>query len=252
MAGIRKKIVSIAGFDPSGGAGILADIKTFEQFKCLGFAIQTAFTIQNEDRIEEVFWHALTKIEAQFKILAEKHQIDAIKIGITKNAEQLNHILDFCENYFPNVPIVWDPVLKSSSEHLFWDQSEINKIDWNKIHWMTPNWDEAQLLFGEFSEKELIENIQQKIDKQKVVLKGGHHPTALGKDFLIEKKGIYPFNPKKGNATQKHGSGCIFSSSLASALAMGYPKIKAVLKAKSYTFDCLVSNETQLAYHKKG
>lgn len=250
MARIREKVLTIAGFDPSGGAGILADIKAFEENRCLGMAIQTAFTIQNEDCINEVFWHADTKIEAQFKILADKHQFKAIKIGICKNLEKVIQIIDWCDLYFPQAKIIWDPILRSSSGYDFIGAIDKTNIPWDKIHWITPNWIEAKSIFH-FNDDNLIESINSLNLPTKIIVKGGHNPKGDMKDYLISNGSIYPFKPKEKIAFGKHGSGCIFSASLTTFVARHFPDIKAVLKTKSYTLRCLQSNASLLAYHKR-
>lgn len=250
MARIREKVLTIAGFDPSGGAGILADIKSFEENKCLGMAVQTAFTVQNDDTVKEVFWHADTKVEAQIKTLAEKHQYKAIKIGICKDLNKVKQILDWCKLYFPDAKIIWDPVLTSSSGYDFIGQIHDADIPWESIDWITPNWTEAKTIFG-FSDEELIQKISTLELPTKVIVKGGHHPSGNMKDHLIVKGNVYPFAAKEKAEYGKHGSGCIFSSALTSFVARHFPDIKAVLKTKAYTLRCLQSNDSLLAYHKR-
>jgi hydroxymethylpyrimidine/phosphomethylpyrimidine kinase len=251
MARIREKVLTIAGFDPSGGAGILADIKAFEENKCLGMAIQTAFTIQNEEEVKEVFWHADTKVEAQFKVLAEKHEFSAIKIGICKSADKFLQILDWCHQFFPKAKVIWDPILSSSSGFDFLGDVDYTTIPWDKIDWITPNWTEAKAIF-KAEDENLIEHIQNLNLSTKVLVKGGHNPKKDGRDYLISKGNIYPFKAKRQIKHPKHGSGCIFSSSLTAFVSRRFPDIKSVLKAKSYTLNCLESNASLLAYHKKG
>lgn len=250
MARIREKVLTVAGFDPSGGAGILADIKAFEENKCLGMAIQTAFTVQNDVEVKEVFWHADTKVEAQFKALAECHEYEAIKIGICKNLEKVIQILDWCKVYFPKAKIIWDPILRSSSGYDFLGELEVKDIPWDKIDWITPNWIEAKAIFGQ-EDEDLIDYIKSLKLSTKVLVKGGHHPSGDMKDYLIVKEQVYPFRAKEKVEFGKHGSGCIFSASLTAFVGKRFPDIKAVLKTKSYTLRCLQSNSSLLAYHKR-
>lgn len=250
MARIRENVLTIAGFDPSGGAGILADVKTFEENRCLGMAIQTAFTIQNDEEVKEVFWHAETKVEAQFKALAEKHNYDAIKIGICKSLDQVIQVLEWCSTYFPDAKVIWDPILASSSGFNFLGTLNYKDIPWEKIHWITPNWTEAKAIFGQ-EDSSLIEFVKALDLPTKILIKGGHHPSGDMKDYLLTKGNLYPFRAKQTAEFGKHGSGCIFSSALTAFVARNFPDIKAVLKTKSYTLRCLQSNKTLLAYHKR-
>lgn len=250
MARIREKVLTIAGFDPSGGAGILADIKSFEENRCLGMAIQTAFTIQNDVEVKELFWHANTKIEAQFKVLAALHQFEAIKIGICKSLEMVIQIVEWCTFYFPDAKIIWDPILKSSSGFDFIGNLDFKEIPWNKIHWITPNWIEAKAIFG-FEDTDLIDCVKTLDLTTNILIKGGHNPSGDMKDYLITKGQVYPFRAKQIVEFGKHGSGCIFSASLTAFVARHFPDIKSVLKTKSYTLRCLQSNASLLAYHKR-
>lgn len=250
MARIRENVLTIAGFDPSGGAGILADIKSFEENRCLGMAIQTAFTIQNEKEVKEVYWHADTKVEAQFKALAEVRTFEAIKIGICKSLDKVIQILDWCALYFPSAKIIWDPILTSSSGFDFIGGMNYKDIPWEKIHWMTPNWTEAKAIFG-FDDVDMLDQIHALKLPTKIIVKGGHHPSGDMKDYLVSKGSIYPFRAKEKVEAGKHGSGCIFSASLTAYVARRFPDVKAVLKTKSYTLRCLQSNNTPLAYHKR-
>jgi len=250
MARIREKVLTIAGFDPCGGAGILADIKSFEENRCLGMAIQTAFTIQNDREVKDVFWHANTKIEAQFKALAELHQFKTIKIGICKSLEMVVNIIEWCKLYFPDSEIIWDPILTSSSGFNFVGNLSFKDIPWDDLHWVTPNWIEAKAIFG-LEDTSLIERVKDLGIPTKILIKGGHHPSGDMKDYLITKGQVYPFRAKQKVEFGKHGSGCIFSASLAAFVARDFPDIKAVLKTKSYTLRCLQSNTSLLAYHKR-
>ena len=250
MARIREKVLTVAGFDPSGGAGILADIKTFEENRCLGMAIQTAFTVQNDEEVKEVFWHADTKVEAQFKALAEIHDFDAIKIGICKSLDKVIQVLNWCSEYFPSAKVIWDPILTSSSGFDFIGTLNKDNIPWERIDWITPNWNEAKAIFNG-NDDDLIEYIQSLNLPTKILVKGGHNPNGDMKDYLISKGNVYPFRAKEKVEFGKHGSGCIFSASLTAYVGRRFPDIKAVLKTKSYTLRCLQSNDSLLAYHKR-
>ena len=115
----RPIVLSIAGFDPCGGAGVLADIKTFEQHQCLGMAINTAITNQVEDKFISVNWFSSDEIISQIKTLTEYYKIDFVKIGIVQNINTLNAIVTFLKQQNKNITIVWDTVLASSTGFAF-------------------------------------------------------------------------------------------------------------------------------------
>lgn len=113
--------MSIAGFDPSGGAGVLADIKTFEQLKVQGLAVCTAMTLQTESEFYTLQWQQIDEILSAINVLMKKYKVEAVKIGVVKDAEFLDQITKKIKSINSEVKIVWDPVLKSTSEFSFFD-----------------------------------------------------------------------------------------------------------------------------------
>src|SRR3972149_10947273 len=90
----RPCVLSIAGFDPSGGAGVLADIKTFEQHKALGMGVVTGLTFQNDSEFDGVKWIETDEILKQIEVLARKFQFEFVKIGMVQNLETLEKIIE--------------------------------------------------------------------------------------------------------------------------------------------------------------
>src|SRR6218665_1217381 len=119
MSENRPFVLTIAGLDPSGGAGILADIKTFEQHKVSGFAIVTANTIQTENEFHKIEWIDISFVIRSIEVLFQNYKISAVKIGIVPSLSYLNRILSTIKLVSPNTKIVWDPVLKSTTEFDF-------------------------------------------------------------------------------------------------------------------------------------
>ena len=234
----------IAGFDPSGGAGILADIKTFEQHRCLGFAIQTANTVQNEDKFVSPNWISQDLIFEQLMCILEKHQFDFVKIGLIEDLDFLEKLIQL--EGIKDAKIVWDPVLSASAGFNFdFDLEKLEKC-LKSIYIVTPNWNEAKLLS---KSKDAIEGAKQIAKHTKVCLKGGHNNENLGKDYLFLEDKTLSFNPKVGNYSEKHGSGCVFASALTSNLRNGYPIQKAVLRSKRYIERFLASSSNKLGKH---
>ena len=241
----RSKVLTVAGFDPCGGAGVLADIKTFEQNKVLGMAVSTANTIQNESDFISVNWISEAEIFAQLDVLLKKHQFGFIKIGLIPNLQFLMKIVERLSD--KNTKLIWDPILSSSSGFNFnHDLTELNHV-LKKVFLITPNWNECKILSGE---KDAVHGAKELSKLTNVYLKGGHNAEQPGKDFLFTAKMVYPYNPRGKKVSQKHGSGCVFSSALAANLAKGYPLTKACLRSKQYVTNVLESNNTLLGYHK--
>ncbi len=258
----RPNILTIAGFDPSSGAGLTADIKTFEALKCYGLAICTANTIQNDIEFKACYWTDVEVIKNQIEVLFDQFTIDYAKIGIVQNWEILNEIIDLLLKKNAEIKIVLDPVLKSSSDFDFRNSNVSssdpdfnrdcieNKFDevLNKIYLLTPNYQEIEKLYPDKTIKETIKFISAKTN---LFLKGGHRKEAVGKDELFAKNGEYfVLNPKGKKNSEKHGSGCVLSSAITSYLALGFPLLKACFRAKRYTEKVLSSNTSLLGYHR--
>jgi len=252
----RPKILTIAGFDPSSGAGLTADIKTFEALKCYGFGVCTANTVQNDIEFKECQWMDISVVKSQIALLFAQFSIDFVKIGIVENWEILNEIIDFLLVQNPTVKIIVDPVLKSSSDYSFHDlksyrndqnPSPDERFDeiLSKIYLLTPNYNEIQELYGDKNVDETVTYISEKTN---LFLKGGHLETAIGKDQLFTKE--FTLNPKGKKSSEKHGSGCVLSSAITAQLALGFSLLKASYRGKRYTEKVLSSNTTLLGYHR--
>ena len=242
----RPKILTIAGFDPSGGAGILADIKTIETNKCLGFAVCTANTIQNENEFVSPNWIAEEEVFAQLDVLMKIHKFDYVKIGLISSSKFLRIINSKLITQNPSLKIIWDPILSASAGFDFKHDLSDLKTVLKDIYLITPNWNEILQLSGK---TDAIEGATYLAQFTNVYLKGGHHPTAKGKDYLFCDGNVNIFNPKKKVNYEKHGSGCVFSSALTANFAKKYPVVKACLRSKSYMYKFLNSTPTLLGTH---
>lgn len=244
----RPYILTIAGFDPTSGAGLTADIKTFEKLKCYGLAVCTANTVQNDVDFLQCDWNSLETIKSQIEVLFNRFEINIVKIGIVENWKVLNDILDFLHTLNPTIKIVLDPVLRSSSEFTFHESNAILLEEvLSKIYLLTPNAEEIKNLFPEKDRKETIKIISGKTN---LLLKGGHNKEMLGVDELFTNDGKhFKFNPKDKNCTEKHGSGCVLSSAIATYILKDYSLMKACYKGKMYTEKVLSSNKSLLGYH---
>lgn len=248
MSENRPFVLTIAGLDPTGGAGILADIKTFEQHQVTGFAISTANTIQTENQFYQIQWTDLSFVLRSIETLFENYKIKAVKIGITPSLPYLNRILSTIKLLSPTTKIVWDPVLKSTTEFDFMKVAtdlDLHKI-LSKIDLITPNYNEIELLFPGFLSKDLW--IKNEIPTA-ILLKGGHNPTRIGTDCLFRKNEIFELLPSEKKCFEKHGSGCILSAAIASNLALCQDEKEACINAKTYIEQYLSSTSTLIGYH---
>ena len=246
----RPCVLSIAGFDPSGGAGVLADIKTFEQHKVLGMAAVTGITYQNEDEFEGVKWLNSDEIKKQTKLLLPKHKFQFVKIGMLENLDRLEEIVSDSRQQAAGIKIIWDPIIKTSSGFSIHEKFEKEKLIsiLKNIYLVTPNTDEIKILSGEQDEMVGAKKLSEHCN---VFLKGGHSQKSKGKDYLLTTDGkTFSFRPKKISSTGKHGSGCVLSSAITANLALGNNLHRSCLKAKDYVTKILMSNKTLLGFHK--
>lgn len=246
----RPSVLSIAGFDPSAGAGVLADIKTFEQHKVMGMGVVTGLTFQNDSEFEGVKWVPTDEIIRQIEILTRKYKFDFIKIGMLESLESLEKIISACRLRIADSRFVWDPILKASAGfeiHKGFEKAKLHSI-LKKIYLITPNADEIKTLMGEKDEMKAAKELSKYCN---VFLKGGHNEKNKGKDFLFTTESkIFPFKAKKISETGKHGSGCVLSSAITANLANGLSLQRSCLKGKDYITKFLSSNKSLLGYHK--
>jgi hydroxymethylpyrimidine/phosphomethylpyrimidine kinase len=244
----RPYVLSIAGFDPSGGAGILADIKTFESHKVNGLGVISANTFQNDETFEGVKWIPVSDMIRQIDILRKRFSFSYIKIGLIESMEVLEKIVSHCRQHFSDCKIIWDPILKASAGFEFHKEVKgLEKIA-HELFCITPNMHEAEIMGGQKTAQENAKSLSQYCN---VFLKGGHAAEKVGYDTIYLKAGKqFSFRPKIKNVHSKHGSGCVLSAALTANLAKGEKLHRACLEAKGYTEKFLKSNKTLLGYHK--
>lgn len=242
----RSFVMSIAGYDPSGGAGLLADIKTFEQLKVQGLGVCTAMTLQTESRFLNLNWQPLEGILNSINVLMKKYKVEAVKTGVVKDAQFLTQIVEKIKSINPEAKIIWDPVLKSTSEFSFFDLNTISELEniLKQIDLITPNYNEYKVL----QEFNLFKNTKNSCS---ILIKGGHGEDQLGTDILLEngKEILIHTTDKTSVYYPKHGSGCVLSSAIASHLALGKNVEEACRNGKLYIEKFLTSNLTLLGFH---
>ncbi len=244
----RPIVISIAGFDPTGGAGVLADIKTIEQHNCLGFGVLTSTTIQTEFEVMGVNWFSAEEILNQLNPLLDNYQIKAVKIGIVNQLSTLKAVCERIRTANPEIIIVWDPILVATSGKPFLEG--ITKTDLydclKMIDVITPNTLEAIELGGGLNE---MESAKELAEITNVLLKGGHSIIAKGTDVLFYDKKETHITSDLTEYHDKHGTGCILSSAITANLAQGISMIQSCRNAKQYLETTANSNPQRLAYH---
>ncbi|TKC59034.1 hydroxymethylpyrimidine/phosphomethylpyrimidine kinase [Pedobacter hiemivivus] len=246
----RPYVLSIAGFDPSAGAGVLSDVKCFEQHEVYGFGICSALTVQTDSDFITNDWLDAAQIIDQLAPLLLKFPIAACKIGLIKDSAVLLEVINYLKFHAPSLKIVVDPVLKASSGYEFhdWkDSLEILAPILKQIDLITPNFPEMLSMGGKAG---VHATAKAWATHCPVLLKGGHLEDNMGTDYLFELDIIHELKPNTPKIHQKHGSGCVLSASATAYLAKGFTLLNACTQAKQYIEHFLNSNNTLLGYHK--
>lgn len=246
-----KYILTIAGHDPSGGAGLTSDIKTFNAFDLYGLSVCTAVTIQNDVNFTDCIWIDVPVILSQIEILFERFEIEVVKIGIVKSWDAMQQITNKLHSLNPDIKIVLDPIFKASAGFDFHSKESQDFLDsiWKQCYIITPNFDEIQSLYPELDIEDTIEHISSLTN---IYLKGGHRTDKKGWDELYHSNIVMMNIPPNAKTTkEKHGSGCVLSSSLASNLTLDIPLEDAAKNAKYYTEEFLNSNSSLLGTHNR-
>ncbi|CAL2085917.1 hydroxymethylpyrimidine/phosphomethylpyrimidine kinase [Tenacibaculum sp. 190524A02b] len=244
-----KHILTIAGIDPSSGAGLTSDIKTFEAHGLYGLAVCTAVTVQNDIDFKQCTWIDPKVILHQIQTLFERFEITVVKIGIIQSWEVLLEITQLLKTLNPTIKIIIDPILKASAGFNFHtkDNLEVFEKVMHNCYFLTPNYDEIKALFPKKSIEETIDFIAERTN---IYLKGGHRTDKKGWDEVYHNK-IVKINipPIASTVHEKHGSGCVLSSALAANIAKEISFEDIFKNVKSYTEQFLNSNDSLLGEH---
>ena len=236
------RVLTIAGSDSGGGAGIQADIKTISAMGCYASSAITAVTVQNTLGVQAVHPIPLDILEGQIDAILSDIGADAIKIGMLHSSKVVNLVAEMIEKYgIRNV--VLDPVMVSTSGHKLIEDDAIESIKNRLIplsRVITPNIPEAEILSGcKISSEQDFEQIAKKLSFNKsvsVLLKAGHLDNDCLVDYFynVEDNTITLLPSKRVKTRNTHGTGCTLSSAFASALARGEDLTLASKSAKKY------------------
>jgi hydroxymethylpyrimidine/phosphomethylpyrimidine kinase len=235
-----KVALTIAGSDSSGGAGIQADIKTFQAHGVFGMSAVTAVTVQNTQKVYDIQEMRPQIVADQIQCLFDDIEIHAIKIGMVSSIELICAIAETLnKNALP--PVVVDPVMISKSGYQLLKQDAqkaLIKHLFPLATVLTPNIHEARALIkkdiGNIGDmKEAARQILE-LGAKKVVVKGGHMEGHEATDILYDGQSFKELTGRRFDTKNTHGTGCTFSSAIAANLAMQKEFFKAVTLAKSY------------------
>ncbi len=242
-----KKLLSIAGSDPSSGAGIQADLKTFQALGVFGMAIPAALTVQSSGGVFGVEALSGQFLSKQLHTLMSDIKPDAIKTGMLLTKQNVDVVAKAVRK-FKIRNLVIDPVLRSSSGRTLMQPDAsvaLKKKLFPRALVVTPNIAEAEVLSGSSikSEQDMDFAAGKLLDwgPAYVLIKGGHR-RGPATDTLYGGKRVYTFSTARREG-QFHGTGCVLSSALAVFIAEGFPVEKAVEKAKQFVDKMLKTAE---------
>lgn len=237
-----KKVLTIAGSDSGGGAGIQADIKAISAMGCYAASAITAVTVQNTLGVESVHAIPLDTVRGQIDAVLSDIGADAVKIGMLHSSEVVAVVADALARH--NVRnVVLDPVMVSTSGHRLIEESAIEslrKVLIPMARVITPNVPEAEILAGvTITSSEQFREVARQLSqggKVSVLLKAGHLTDATVMDlFYNAEDDTFTELPSERITTPNtHGTGCTLSSALAAAIAQGLPLAEAARAAKEY------------------
>ena len=252
-------ILSIAGSDCSGGAGIQADIKAISALGGYAASAITAITVQNTLGVHTVQAMSPEIVRGQIEAVMEDLQPVALKIGMI-NDIQIVRVISVCIRKYTPQYIVYDPVMVSTSrQKLMTDEAieEIKKELLPLVTLATPNLDETAVLIGN-----PIHNIQEMQEAAKlltehyhisILVKGGHLEGDNMCDLLHTSEFIYHiYEEKKIESHNLHGTGCTLSSAIATYLAKGYPMRESIQHAKTYITQAIIAGKELNIGHGNG
>jgi hydroxymethylpyrimidine/phosphomethylpyrimidine kinase len=237
-----KRVLTIAGSDPSGGAGVQADLKTMSACGCFGTSVITAVVDENTVGVYGVHPIPVSFVQGQIKSVLDDIGADAIKIGMLHSSELIRAVKETLSEY-RILNIVLDPVMVATSGDSLLQEEAFLTLKNELIplaRVITPNIPEAEVLLGEKIEKQadllrVVKHLSGN-GRVSVLLKAGHLTDAVLTDvfYNAETDEVIELTSQRVDTQNTHGTGCTFSSAVASFLAHGLPLNEAVRRAKVY------------------
>jgi hydroxymethylpyrimidine/phosphomethylpyrimidine kinase len=239
--------LTIAGSDPSGGAGIQADLKTFHRFGVYGEAVVTLITVQNTVRVDRVECLDAELVLQQLRAVLDDIPPAAAKTGALGNAEIVRAVARAAAEF--RFPLVVDPVMVSKHGlPLVAEEAKAAFIECllPAAFLVTPNLPEAEVLAGikvrdRVGMRRAAERIRA-MGPQAVLLKGGHLASGAAVDILFDGEQWREFPAPRIDTRHTHGTGCTYSAAITAELARGCPLVEAVEHAKAFISEAIRTN----------
>lgn len=231
--------LTIAGTDPSGGAGIQADLKTFQELQSYGMSVITSVVAQNTTGVQDIHHLPLSIIDAQLNSVFSDVPVHALKTGMIANHDMMevvyNHLVKL------NIPIVIDPVMVATSGDTLINENDRHYLIDKLVPLaalVTPNLPETEYLVGGTVEttdqmQEAAHMIVDELGAGAALIKGGHL-KGDATDYLYDGEKIHTFNEKRIDTINTHGTGCTYAAAITAYLSQGFPLLNAVEKGKRF------------------
>jgi len=243
-------VLTIAGSDPYGGAGIQVDAKVIHALGGYAFTVTTALTAQNSTGVKDVLATLKESFKMQLESILDDIHVDAVKIGMLMNVELVLVVAEVIDKY--NLKnIILDTILLSSSGKPLLETSAIEvmvKELFPRVDLITPNIPEVNTLLGSNylgSEEDIpaMASTLFYLGAKAVLIKGGHGTDKENAtDYLVQKPlELSTYTTPRLNTTHTHGTGCVLSSAIATSLALGFSLEKSVERAKVFLYKSLQS-----------
>ena len=254
-------VLTIAGLDPSGGAGILADVKAMSACGTYGMAVVAALTAQNTCGVSG--WQPVAPdfVRAQIDAIFEDIRVDAVKIGMLGTPEVIDAVAEALERHRPPF-VVLDPVMVAKGgDRLLAKEAESalceRLLPLTTV--ITPNLPEAAVLAGEAEIRErgempaLARKLLERLAPDAwVYLKGGHLTESESPDLLLSRETSLTFEAPRISTKNTHGTGCTLSAAIAAQLGRGESVPEAVRKAKAYVYEAIAHADELSVGHGHG
>ena len=245
-----KICLTIAGLDPSGGAGVIADVKTFSAFECFATAVITSVTFQNTQGVYGADHQTAESVRAQIEPILDDFDVVALKTGMLPTREIIEEVAEIIkEGELRN--IVVDPVVRSTSGFDLIDDSALNALTENLFplaDLVTPNIPEAERIGRGFVESETdvwkAAKIMQSLGAKNVLIKGGHLETVkndkkMAMDYLFIDDELEIFEREFIETNATHGTGCTLAAAITANLAIGKSLSESVGIAKQFVANAI-------------
>jgi hydroxymethylpyrimidine/phosphomethylpyrimidine kinase len=239
------RALTIAGSDSGGGAGIQADLKTFQALGVFGMTAITAITVQNTKGVSGYVEVPAVTVGEQIRAVAADIGVDAAKTGMLASKPIIDEVAEAVgETHLPN--LVVDPVFVSKHGHSLLREDAVQALKERMLplaRLVTPNLHEAAGLAGfavaTDQDMEKAGRVILDLGPEAVLVKGGHREAEHATDLLVTHEGVQPFSSERIETLHTHGTGCVLSAAIASYLALGEGLVEAVAKGKAFVTEAI-------------